>query len=321
MDLTSSLEAKFGVRSDQVHKIRGKFGKFCHQKTQKLGKSSNFGVISEIQRAKFGDLSFIFLEAKFGAPTRISEAKFGAKPPRSPNMEVPPPLGLGPAKFHFYSKRKLAVSGGPSNQHRVFSKPCTWSFYIRGSSSKAKTFTLKISLFLPEHLRSLSRAVNFFQNSPQNCVNFWGFFPSFKPRITRLRNQSIYLDPKISTPPKLFDPKISDGLPRMYNVQVFPSPGLKGQPKYLKALLLSNKPPCPSPEKATCRENYCIAKLKLAIWLVTLRSVQSRMDPPPPKALWTSNLVTIKSYRVLKYKFARGVGRELLSTYSNTVHS
>ena len=36
---------------------------------QKLGKSPNFGVISDIQRAKFG------------APTRISEAKFGAKPP------------------------------------------------------------------------------------------------------------------------------------------------------------------------------------------------------------------------------------------------
>ena len=42
---------------------------------------TNFGVISEIQRAKLGYLSFIFLEAKFGAPTRISEAKFGAMPP------------------------------------------------------------------------------------------------------------------------------------------------------------------------------------------------------------------------------------------------
>ena len=37
-----------------------------------------------------GYLSPIFLEAKFGAPTRISEANFGAKPPRPPNMEVPP---------------------------------------------------------------------------------------------------------------------------------------------------------------------------------------------------------------------------------------
>ena len=37
-----------------------------------------------------GYLSFMFFEAKVGAPTRISGAKFGAKPPRPPNMEVPP---------------------------------------------------------------------------------------------------------------------------------------------------------------------------------------------------------------------------------------
>ena len=38
-----------------------------------------------------GYLSFIFLEAKFGAPARISEAKFWAKPPlRPPDIEVPP---------------------------------------------------------------------------------------------------------------------------------------------------------------------------------------------------------------------------------------
>ena len=37
-----------------------------------------------------GYLSLIFLEAKFAAPIRISEANFGAKPPRLPNMEVPP---------------------------------------------------------------------------------------------------------------------------------------------------------------------------------------------------------------------------------------
>ena len=40
-----------------------------------------------------GYLSPIFLDAKFGAPTRISEANFGAKPPRPPDKEVPP---LGP---------------------------------------------------------------------------------------------------------------------------------------------------------------------------------------------------------------------------------
>ena len=54
LDLTSSLEAKFGPRSGQVHQLRGKFGKFCHYRTQKLGKSPNFRIISEIQRAKFG---------------------------------------------------------------------------------------------------------------------------------------------------------------------------------------------------------------------------------------------------------------------------
>ena len=91
MDLTSSLEAKFGARSGQVHKIRGKFGKFCHHKTQKVGKSPDFGVISEIQRAKsVGYLSFIFLEAKFGAPTRISEAKFEAKHPDLLIRKYPP---------------------------------------------------------------------------------------------------------------------------------------------------------------------------------------------------------------------------------------
>ena len=56
-----------------------------------MEKNPNFGVKSEIQRAKFGYLSPKFLEAKFGAPTRISEANFGAKPPsRLPNMEVTP---------------------------------------------------------------------------------------------------------------------------------------------------------------------------------------------------------------------------------------
>ena len=35
-------------------------------------------------------LSPIFLEAKFGALTRTSEANFGGQAPRPPDMEVPP---------------------------------------------------------------------------------------------------------------------------------------------------------------------------------------------------------------------------------------
>ena len=65
LDLTSSLEAKFGARSGLVHKIRG----------------TTLGSYLKFRGQNLGYLSFIFLEAKFGAPTRISEAKFGAKPP------------------------------------------------------------------------------------------------------------------------------------------------------------------------------------------------------------------------------------------------
>ena len=58
LDLTSSLEAKFGARSDQLHQ---KLGKFCYYKTQKLLENPNFGDKSEIQRAKFGVfVTFIF---------------------------------------------------------------------------------------------------------------------------------------------------------------------------------------------------------------------------------------------------------------------
>ena len=46
-------------------------------------------IKSEIQRAKFGVFVTYIFEAKFGAPTRISEANFGAKRLRPPNMEGP----------------------------------------------------------------------------------------------------------------------------------------------------------------------------------------------------------------------------------------
>ena len=41
-----------------------------------------------------GYLSFIFLEAKFGAPTRISEVKFGPKPPNLLIWKYPPGILL-----------------------------------------------------------------------------------------------------------------------------------------------------------------------------------------------------------------------------------
>ena len=47
------------------------------------------GVISEIQRAKFAVFVTYIFGDKLWDPTRISEANYGAKPPRPPNMEVP----------------------------------------------------------------------------------------------------------------------------------------------------------------------------------------------------------------------------------------
>ena len=91
LDLTSSLEAKFGARYGQVHQIRGKTWEILLPQDTKVGKNPNFGVKSQIQKAKFGLFVTYILEAKIGAPTRISEANFGAKPPPRPlNMEVPP---------------------------------------------------------------------------------------------------------------------------------------------------------------------------------------------------------------------------------------
>ena len=81
MDLTSSLEAKFGARSGQVHKIRGKIWEVLSPKTQKLGKSPNVGVISEIQRAKFGVFVIYIFGGKIWGSNKNFRGKIGAKPP------------------------------------------------------------------------------------------------------------------------------------------------------------------------------------------------------------------------------------------------
>ena len=42
LDLTSSLEAKFGARSGQVHQIRGKIWEVLSPQNAKVGKKSTF---------------------------------------------------------------------------------------------------------------------------------------------------------------------------------------------------------------------------------------------------------------------------------------
>ena len=72
LDLTSGLEAKFGVRSGQVHKIRGKIWEVLSPKDAKVGKSTNFGVISEIQKAKFGVFVIYIFGGKIWGKVRPS---------------------------------------------------------------------------------------------------------------------------------------------------------------------------------------------------------------------------------------------------------
>ena len=73
-------------------KIWGKFRPNSQNKRKNLGSSVTkrrkswekvpiLGSYLKFRRQNLGYLSFILLEAKFGAPTRISEAKFGAKLP------------------------------------------------------------------------------------------------------------------------------------------------------------------------------------------------------------------------------------------------
>ena len=89
LDLTSSLETKFGARSSQVHQIRGKIWEVLLPQGAKVWKNPNFGVKSEIQRTKFGVFVTYIVGGKIWGSNKISEANFGAKRPRPPNMEVP----------------------------------------------------------------------------------------------------------------------------------------------------------------------------------------------------------------------------------------
>ena len=56
---------------------------------QKLRQNPNFGVIFQIQWAKFAELPHIILETS-GAPTKISEANLGTKPPPHLICKYPP---------------------------------------------------------------------------------------------------------------------------------------------------------------------------------------------------------------------------------------
>ena len=82
-------------------KIWGKVRPSSQNKRKNLGSSVTtrrkrwekvpiLGSYLKFRWQNLGYMSFIFLEEKFGAPTRISEAKFGAKPPDLLTWKYPP---------------------------------------------------------------------------------------------------------------------------------------------------------------------------------------------------------------------------------------
>ena len=101
-------------------KIWGKVRPSSQKKRKNLGSSVTkrrkswekvpmLGSYLKFREQNLGCLSFIFLEAKFGAPTRISEAKFGVMPPDFLIWKYPPGLlrQLTFPEFHFETEAKV----------------------------------------------------------------------------------------------------------------------------------------------------------------------------------------------------------------------
>ena len=109
LDLSSSLEAKFRVRSPNKRNNLGSSGttrgknwdiipgkrilficldvtlnvtrEYTAHENSQISTTQILGSYLKFKGQNLGYLSSIFLEVKFGALTRISEADFGAKPP------------------------------------------------------------------------------------------------------------------------------------------------------------------------------------------------------------------------------------------------
>ena len=82
------LGSDIKFEASQVHQRRGKLGKFCYH--QNVGKNPNFGLISKIQKAKFGVLVPCILVGKICGSDKNFRRKFWGQDPLPHNMEVPP---------------------------------------------------------------------------------------------------------------------------------------------------------------------------------------------------------------------------------------
>ena len=110
LDLTSSLEAKFGVRSGQVHQIRGKTWEVLLPQDAKFGeKIPILWSYLKIQRAKFGVFVTYIFGGKIWGSNKNFRGKFLGQAPRSPNMKVPPPPLKG--LFDFWNGVLICLFG------------------------------------------------------------------------------------------------------------------------------------------------------------------------------------------------------------------
>ena len=95
LDLTSSLEAKFGARFSQVHQNKRKnLGSSVTTRRKSWGRITilgAFGVISEIQRAQFGVfVTYIFGGKIWGSYTNFRGKFWGQAPPHLPIWKYTP---------------------------------------------------------------------------------------------------------------------------------------------------------------------------------------------------------------------------------------
>ena len=93
LDLTSSLEAKFGARFSQFHQIRGKIWEVVLRQDAKVGKESqiwgHLELYLKFKRQNLGYLSPASFGGKIWGSYQNFRAKIWGQAPRPPYMEVP----------------------------------------------------------------------------------------------------------------------------------------------------------------------------------------------------------------------------------------
>ena len=81
LDLTSSLEAKFGVRSGQVHQIRGKIWEVLLPQDTKVGKNPILGSYLKFRGQIWGICHLYFWRQKLGLQQEFQRQILGPSPP------------------------------------------------------------------------------------------------------------------------------------------------------------------------------------------------------------------------------------------------